>query len=83
MIEFFTQHMTDIMAIVTAIIACVSTILSLKTTAASRKYLESAKQRETYSVCPKCGAKVPLSQMSFHLPTGELDNDLDGVPDFK
>lgn len=43
--------------------------------------LNDAKQRESYVVCPRCNEKVPLSEISIHLQSGELDNNLNGVPD--
>lgn len=45
------------------------------------KALNDAKQRESYIVCPRCKEKVPLSEISIHLKSGELDNNLNGVPD--
>lgn len=81
MIEFLQNHLTDIMAIVSAMIAVVTTILSLRVTSKGLQYLNKAKERETYIVCPHCKKHVLLSEMDFHLPGGALDQNLNGVPD--
>lgn len=60
--------------------ALVTVITALKT----KKfvdYMNNAKQRETYVECPRCKKKIPLSEINFHLPSGEIDNDLNGRPD--
>lgn len=46
-----------------------------------KKRLDRAKDRETYTVCPHCSKHIPLSDLAFYLPSGELDNDLDGKKD--
>lgn len=43
--------------------------------------LKEAKMRETYVICPHCEKKIPLSELSFHLPDGSIDDNLDGIPD--
>lgn len=43
--------------------------------------IEQAKLRETYIICPHCKKKTPLSEVSFRLPDGSLDNNLNGKPD--
>ena len=45
--------------------------------------LDKAKQRETYTVCPRCKKKVPLSELSFYLVDGSKDDNLNGVPDLE
>lgn len=46
-----------------------------------KRVLNQAKKRDTFTVCPHCHKKIMLSDMSFRLPTGEIDNDLNGKPD--
>lgn len=46
-----------------------------------KRVLNQAKKRETFTVCPHCHKKIMLSDISFRLPTGEIDNDLNGKPD--
>ena len=48
---------------------------------ALREQLERARSRETYTKCTHCGAKLPLSEVTFYLPGDIRDNDLDGKPD--
>lgn len=43
--------------------------------------LKEAKMRETYVICPHCQKKIPLSELSFHLPDGQIDDNLNGIPD--
>ena len=67
--------------VISAIAGLVVAITAMKKARLVAKALDEAKQRETYIVCPKCGAKVPLSEISFHLPSGAKDMNLNGVPD--
>lgn len=46
-----------------------------------KRVLTQAKKRETFTVCPHCHKKIPLTDIDFRLPTGEIDNDLNGKPD--
>lgn len=68
-------------AVSSAIIAVINAIVSARKTAKLAEELEAAKMRETYIECPHCKNKVLLSEMRFRLPTGALDNDLNGKPD--
>lgn len=43
--------------------------------------LERAKSNETYTKCPKCGEKIPLSEVNFYLPGDIRDNNLNGIAD--
>lgn len=45
------------------------------------KLVEEIKTRLTYTNCPHCGKKVYFAELSWHLPDGSKDNNLDGVPD--
>lgn len=49
--------------------------------ASLNQQLSEARNRKTYTSCPHCGEKIYLDQISWHLPSGELDNNLNGVPD--
>lgn len=75
-------------SIITAICGAIGAIAAITTAVVSlikahqvKVALEKAKQRETYCVCPKCKKKIPLSELSFYLPDGSKDNDLNGIPD--
>lgn len=48
-----------------------------------REQLERAKSRMTYAKCPKCGQKIPLSEVNFYLPGDIRDNNLNGIDDTK
>nr|CAI9752420.1 hypothetical protein YKEOBPQY_YKEOBPQY_CDS_0008 [Microvirus sp.] len=45
------------------------------------RMLDDAKKRQTYLICPHCSKKVYLSEIDFHLPSGSLDNNINGLPD--
>lgn len=60
-----------------AIVGIINAVRSRK----MKNYLRNAKMRETYTVCPKCNARIPLSDLHFRLPSGEVDDDLNGIPD--
>lgn len=68
-------------ALASSLVAFISGIVAYRRSWKLGKQLEAAKERETYAVCPHCGKKIHLSEMSFRLPSGALDNDLDGKPD--
>lgn len=72
---------TAICGAVGAVAAIVTSIVNLVKNHRIKVALDKAKQRETYAVCPKCKKKIPLSELSFYLPDGSKDNDLNGVPD--
>lgn len=47
-----------------------------------RKRFKAASDRGTYVICPHCKKAVKLSDVvTFYLPDGTIDNDLDGKPD--
>lgn len=58
----------------------IALFIAHKTKALDRA-LKEAKMRETYVICPHCQKKIPLSELSFHLPDGQVDNNLNGIPD--
>ena len=46
-----------------------------------KEQIERARSRETYTKCPKCGSKIPLSEVNFYLPGDIRDNNLNGIDD--
>lgn len=76
-IQYWPEFVGGIVAIAGAIVGIINAIYARK----FAKYLEDAKKRETYTVCPYCKKKIPISELHFHLPTGQLDDDLNGLPD--
>lgn len=78
-----TELITAISSAAGALASLVVAIASLIKAHKANEMLEKAKLRETYGVCPHCKKKIPLSQISFYLPDGSLDNNLDGLPDVK
>ena len=77
-------------AIITAVCSAIGAaagvamaIISLVKSRKASKFMQAAKARETYAVCPHCKKKVPLSELPFFLPDGSKDNNLNGVPDIE
>lgn len=79
--DLIIQVTTAGVAIAGALTAIINAIVAGKRSARLAQQLEQAKERETYATCPHCGKKIHLSEMSFRLPSGALDNNLDGKPD--
>lgn len=79
--EFITTLATSVVSVAAAIVSIFKSISASKKAARLERLLEDAKARETYLVCPKCQAKIPLSEAVFHLPNGSIDNNLNGKAD--
>lgn len=80
-IEFLQVYWPQLVSGIVAICTAVAGVIALIQTKKFSHYLDAAKQRETYIECPRCKKKIPLSEINFHLPSGEVDNNLNGRPD--
>lgn len=81
LIEFLEAHWPELTAAAAALASIVTTVVNLGKTKHLEKALAAAKRRQTSIVCPHCHKESPLSEVNFKLPSGELDNNLNGVPD--
>lgn len=79
--EFAMQFWPHFVSGALSIFAAITGVFAAINAHRFSKYLENAKKRETYTVCPHCKKKILLSELAFHLPSGEVDQDLDGRPD--
>ncbi len=79
--EFITTLATSVASVAAAVVSVVKAISASKKAARLERLLEDAKARETYIICPNCNKKLPLSEVSFHLPNGAVDNNLNGKAD--
>lgn len=79
--NFVATVATSVASIAAAIVSIIKAVQASKKAAKLALLLEDAKARETYIVCPNCKKRIPLSEASFHLPNGAVDNNLNGVPD--
>lgn len=87
--EIILNYMPEICAALVSVIAAgcglAVTLINNHKTRVLKKELEKAlaeaKAKETYTVCPCCDSKLLLSQLTFHLPGGSIDQNLNGVPD--
>lgn len=80
-LNFIQENWSSIANVCMGVVNGVAAIVLVIKSKSFSLYLKKAKQRETYTVCPHCKKEIPLSELSFHLPSGELDNNLNGVPD--
>lgn len=78
---FFSKYWPELVSGIVAILTALSALLAAIHANRFKRYLDKAKERETYAVCPHCKKRIPLSEIQFHLPTGEVDNNLNGKPD--
>lgn len=78
--DYWPIIVSSVLSLVTTVVTGVSLSLrhKLKLT---RCDLEKARMNHVYFNCPRCGKKVNLNEITFHLPSGDVDNDLDGLPD--
>lgn len=78
-IQEYWQVIATILSWIVVIIAYVDAKVSKKLV---KGLLARAKTNGTYLVCPHCGSKVELKDLdNLYLPSGLVDNDLDGKPD--
>jgi len=64
-----------------AILAVISCWRAHKIKVTCDKILNDARERKTYANCPHCGKKFTLDEITFHLPGGAIDQNLNGTPD--
>lgn len=79
LLENFTA--ASIVSVLTALGSFVGMIVCLVRTHKANKIIQDAKLRQTQVLCPKCHKKSPISDVHFVLPGGEIDDNLNGVPD--
>lgn len=74
-----------IVGIVSAVGSVAMAIIGLvKSHQSKKRYAElvqAIKVRMTYTTCPHCGKKVYFAELSWHLPDGSKDDNLNGIPD--
>ena len=80
---FITTVATSCASVSAAIVSIIKAVQAAKRAEKAQRILDDARSRQTYFECPECGKKITLDRVSFHLPGGALDNDLNGVPDEK
>lgn len=85
LIIYAKQLIPYVIALVSAIISLIVCRIQSKEYKEREKILvqqlERAKSKETYTKCPKCGTKIPLSEVNFYLPGDISDNNLNGIDD--
>lgn len=81
--EVIVAISTSAASIAAAIVSVIKAFSAAKKAAKLERLLEDARARSTYTICPHCKEKLYLTDLSFFLPSGSLDNNLDGIPDRK
>lgn len=79
--EFITLLTTSCASCAAAIVSVIKAVSASRMASRASRMLDDAKKRQTYLVCPHCSKKVYLSEIDFHLPSGSLDNNFNGLPD--
>lgn len=83
--EFILENKELFLSFVAAVVTGLGTAIGFicRSNVVLRSRLKAA-QRQGYTFkCPHCKKEMPLSDISFYLPSGELDNNLNGIPDDK
>lgn len=78
---WITTAATALASVCAAITGFVMALRNARKTAQIERILENAQERQTYTICPHCKKKVRLAELSWHLPDGSLDQNLNGVAD--
>lgn len=81
LVEYLPAIITGTLSLVAAITAFVTYNIQSRKIKALQKALDEAKARETFTICPGCKKKIRLADLTFYLPDGSTDNDLDGKAD--
>lgn len=82
-VETIVAISTACASVAASVVSVIKAISASKKAARLERLLDDAKARETYFICPKCKSKVLLSEVDFHLPSGSLDNNLNGKADLE
>ena len=80
-IQFLELHWPEIVSGFATLVALVTTGINLAKGAKLSRAVEDAKSKGYQVRCPKCKKTSPLSEVQILLPSGELDANLDGIPD--
>lgn len=82
----FVAFLSEYWQVIANILSWIAVIVVYVDAKVSKKLVKGliarAKANGTYLLCPHCGKKVELKDLdNLYLPTGCIDNDLDGKPD--
>lgn len=81
--KFCAENKESILAIGTAVATGLGTALGflIRSNVLSRRKIRAA-ARQAYSIrCPHCKKETPITDVTFLLPSGKIDNNLNGIPD--
>lgn len=81
--KFCSENKEAILTIGTCVATGLGTALGflIKSNVVSRRKLKAA-QRSCYQIrCPHCKKSAPVTEVTFLLPSGKVDNNLNGIAD--
>lgn len=82
LLDFFVENWTAILSGAGSAVGLFVGCYAAAVTRHLKKRFKEASDRGTYVICPHCKKAVKLSEVvTFYLPDGSKDNDLDGKPD--
>lgn len=79
---WFNENWKLIATSIASLVLIVCTVFGIVFSKQLSKRVKAARM-VTFTKCPHCGEMFRLSDADFLLPSGDVDNDLDGVPDSK
>lgn len=77
----WTTAAAAIVSVISSISALIFSLIRAKSVKQLKDALEQAKKKDTRILCPKCHKESPLSEVHFLLPSGALDDNLNGIAD--
>lgn len=81
--EFLINNWETILTIVAGLLTAMATLLGITNHRINkiRKLMKQSDGNGYRIVCPHCHKESPIEQVTFKLPSGALDNNLNGIPD--
>lgn len=79
-LNWFNENWKLVASSLAALVLVVSTTFGIVFSRQLSKRVKEAR-KFTFTKCPHCGGMFRLSDADFILPSGEVDNDLNGIPD--
>jgi len=81
--QFFIDNFDTILMIASGLLTALGAFLGITNIRISKvkKLLNGSKSNGYRIRCPHCKKESPIEEVSFLLPSGAVDNNLNGVPD--
>lgn len=81
--DFIVENFDTILLVASGLLTAIATFLGITNARISkiRKMLNGSKSNGYRIRCPHCKKESPIDEVSFLLPSGAVDNNLNGTPD--